>query len=521
MSDNQNDARKSLQIICSLIEKHGGIKRLAKLFKTKEHGYLYDSGTGKILCCNPDEFSFFSWLFHNASCYSFEDLSNCIDNDNLDNLLENVLETITRENLLQMPFITQFLSPDHKERLEDVVDKELRMITLEMTEKCNLRCGYCIYNESYTDNRDFSTCEINQETVKAAIDMLCKHSGDDVAVCFYGGEPLLKFDLIKYAVEYSQKIMKNKKLSFSITTNLTLLTREIAEFFASTDGFSVLCSIDGPEYIQNQYRKYPNGEGSFDAAIKGLRNLAEAYDEKRFLSSVGLSMVFAPPYTKKKIIDIQEFFDRFPWLPKGIDKSITYPQPGSVSDEVLETGNIANLEVNEVSGSLLDWTSKKLVTDSKTDDVFTGKYINDYLLRVHNRPISDKPFQPYGFNGCCVPGNRRLYICADGTIKPCERMGSCPSIGNVFTGINTDYVKKHFVNDFENGSISDCNNCWAFHICGVCYTHSYTEHGFDIDKKRIQCSYSKETIFNTMTLYHELLENGDEVLTHLNNIRTS
>ena len=521
MLNNRNDAYENLQAISSLIENHGGINRLAKLFKTMENGYLYDSGTGKVLCCSPDEFSFFSWFFRNANNYNFDDLCTCFDNDTLDSLLTSIYETITRENLFQMPFITQFFSPDHKERLKEVVDKELRMITLEMTEKCNLRCGYCIYNEDYTDNRNFSTSDINQETIKAAIDMLYEHSGENVSVCFYGGEPLLKFDLIKYAVEYSQKVMKNKQLSFSVTTNLTLLTKEMAEFFASTDGFSVLCSIDGPEYIQNQYRKYPNGEGSFDAAIRGLRYLAEAYDEDGFSSSVGLSMVFAPPYTNKKIVDIQEFFDGLSWLPKGIDRSITYPQPGSVSEEALEIENNENLETNVINGSLLDWTSKKLAKGSKTANVFTGKYINDYLLRIHNRPIFNKPVQPYGFNGCCVPGNRRLYICADGAIKPCERMGSCPTIGNVFTGIDTNQVKKHFVNDFENGSVSDCNNCWAFHICGVCYTHSYTEHGFDIEKKRLQCSYSKETILETMALYHELLENGEEVLVHLNDIRTS
>ena len=77
------------------------------------------------------------------------------------------------------------------------------------------------------------------DTAKRAIDYTCSHSGEKVAVTFYGGEPLVKFELMKKCIEYSRSIMGDRELSFSFSTNLTLMTREIAKYIASVDGCSV------------------------------------------------------------------------------------------------------------------------------------------------------------------------------------------------------------------------------------------------------------------------------------------
>lgn len=173
-----------------------------------------------------------------------------------------------------------------------MLDNKLRQVTLELTEKCNLRCRYCIYNEDYDEKRNHGTKDMTKEVATAAIDYANAHGDVEkgIAVTFYGGEPLVNFDLLKYCIDYSTKTITNKGLSFSMTTNATLMTKEIAQFLASVDGLSVLCSIDGPEAIHNSYRKYINGEGTFKEAIRGLKYLVEAFGE-RARSQLSISMV--------------------------------------------------------------------------------------------------------------------------------------------------------------------------------------------------------------------------------------
>ena len=170
---------------------------------------------------------------------------------------------------------------------------------------------------------------------------LGRDTGNEVAVTFYGGEPLLKFDLLKYAVEYSLKLMGDRKLTFSTTSNLTLMTKEMAEFIASIDGFTLLCSIDGPKEIHDKHRKYPSGKDSFEDAMRGLHFLVDAYksrygDEYKAKASnrINFNSVFTPPYSTEKVNNIQIFFDEMSdFLPLDSMKNITYPEEGSLPHE--------------------------------------------------------------------------------------------------------------------------------------------------------------------------------------------
>ena len=515
----QND---DMKYVLQLIEKHGGIDRLGKLFSTGQNNYLYDSGTGKVICLDANGYSIFKWLF--GENQSHDDIFSLIGSGDLDYALHSVREIIEQENLLQMPIITEFISVDHKERLAEVLDTELRMITLEVTEKCNLRCKYCIYNDDFEGERDFASCEMTYETAEAAINMLVEHSGPVVGVTFYGGEPLLRFDLIRHAVEYAQKQLSHKELVFSITTNATMLTKEMAAFFASIKGFGVLCSIDGPEYIHNQYRTYQHGGGSFHDALRGLKYLYEAYGAENFQINVGVSMVFTPPHTSQRIQDIQNFFDGLEWLPKNFRKVVSYPEPGSIDDitiqknSVLSKASLGNKD-DDKEVHLIEWTINEDKKGRSASNLFTAKMSDDLLLIAHNRSLLNVPQQPSGLNGCCVPGNRRLYVCANGDIKICEKMGLCPPMGNVYSGLDLEQIKKIYVQEYEEKSIQECNNCWAFRLCGVCYIKTYKVDGLDEKKKKLVCEDAKAKALNALEYYHAMLEIDPEKLMYLNDIK--
>jgi len=523
--NNLND----FNFLIERIYKYGGINRLGHIFTTDKNSYYYDNGTGKVTCLGAEEKQVFEWLFKNEHDCSYDNFRLSVESPNHDELLKNIRRFVDDENLLMAPVKTQFISPPHKEELESTMQSGMRILTLELTEECNLRCDYCIYNEKYDKVREFSGREMGFDTAKAAVDMLNKYGGEEVAITFYGGEPLLKFELIKQVIEYATETIKEKELTYSMTTNLTSMTREMAEFFVSIDGFSIVCSLDGSEDIHNEYRKYPNGIGSFNNAIKGLKYLVGACRERfgsefaeKITSKIMLSMVFGPPYTQAKAVMVDDFFEEISdWLPKNISKTVTYPEFGSIDESIM-----LNKEKNDNTNAmkwdpLISWTMNEYDIQDGANELFTKKTMTEALLPIHNRPIMDKPEQSGGFNGCCIPGQRRAYVCTNGDILPCEKMGLCPTIGNVHNGFDIGAIAKHYVDDYEKMSISDCNECWAFNICGICYMKNYNDSSFDLAKKRENCISARNQASNLLRLYHHILETAPETLAYLNEIEVS
>ena len=209
---------------------------------------------------------------------------------------------VKKENILKATPLEKF-EGEHFEDLTQSIPQNMRQVVLEVTENCNLRCDYCIYQNSFSGFRDFSPRSMSEETAIKAIDYILKNSyRDEIYVGFYGGEPLLKFDLIKKCVSYALENRGEKKVTFSMTTNGVLMTEEKAEYFASIPEFSLMFSIDGDEKTHNEHRKLENGRGSFELSLKGFQNALKAYGDRRKMISV--STVVSPPYTKEKFEDM-------------------------------------------------------------------------------------------------------------------------------------------------------------------------------------------------------------------------
>ena len=95
---------------------------------------------------------------------------------------------------------------------------------------------------------------------------------------FYGGEPLLNYKLIEQSVNYAKEIIRDKEISFSLTTNATLITPQIAKFLVENE-FEILISLDGPKDIHNENRIFINGNGSFNSTIEGIKVILECYKQ--------------------------------------------------------------------------------------------------------------------------------------------------------------------------------------------------------------------------------------------------
>jgi uncharacterized protein len=212
-----------------------------------------------------------------------------------------IKQFVEKENVLLARRATQFGYSQYL-NFEDLVDSSFKILVLETTEQCNYRCRYCIYNPAYAHRRNHGDRAMSAHIASASIDYLDKHSSklDSVSITFYGGEPLIGFDLIKSCVDYSRSaINKNKTVNYSLTTNGSLITKDVARYL-NENAFNITLSLDGPKDDHDSYRIDSGNKGTFERTIGGLINLHEAFG-KSFSTRVVINTVYTPPYSEAKL----------------------------------------------------------------------------------------------------------------------------------------------------------------------------------------------------------------------------
>lgn len=155
----------------------------------------------------------------------------------------------------------------------DVRTDYLKTVCLILNNSCNLCCDYC-YAHGGTYN--LPPQKMSLRVAKQAIDMTARsvlqHNDNKITIAFFGGEPLLNFNLIQKIVNYVKEYYKNLSAKYQITTNGTLITKSIAKFL-ERNNFDIMLSIDGNKKLHDFYRKYKNGIGTFDDIIENLHNI--------------------------------------------------------------------------------------------------------------------------------------------------------------------------------------------------------------------------------------------------------
>ena len=174
---------------------------------------------------------------------------------------ENKLSSIVPNNLCRFsPIYTN-------EVIDNNINRTRQQLILSVTEKCNFRCKYCVYyDEKYTT--DYALSNMNFSIAKMAIDEFLSNSkySDKRCISFYGGEPLMNFDLIKKCVAYINSKKLLSPIDYLITTNGLRINKNIAHFLYKNK-FFVNISMDGTKNIHDRYRKLINGANTFDIII--------------------------------------------------------------------------------------------------------------------------------------------------------------------------------------------------------------------------------------------------------------
>lgn len=299
------------------------------------------------------------------------------------------------------------------------------------------------------------------ETAKKSIDFLWAHSvdSDKVNVGLYGGEPLLEFPLMQQIIAYAKGKFDGKEISFSLTTNGTLLSDEIIEYFARED-VMLMISLDGPKEIHDQNRCFVNGQGSFDIVMKNVKRMAEIAPD--YAEKLSFSMVMDPAndfdcinkitFSAAALVgrDFQAtIVDRDPE-----EKVVSYSESFSWKSEYQHFLALLSL-FGRYPYDELSVISKGLV-GSVTSDARMG-------FDAGTLPQVGAP------SGPCIPGQLRLFANVEGQLFPCERVSECSKamcIGSLDSGFDIEKAK----NLLNVGAISKdaCKKCWAFQHCSLC-----------------------------------------------------
>jgi uncharacterized protein len=197
----------------------------------------------------------------------------------------------------------------------------IQQLILNVTEDCNFRCKYCTYSEYYEYTRPRSEKCMVFSVAKKAIDqfiMLLKEGQRfnplrEPSIGFYGGEPLLNFDLIKDCIEYVETIDDDFGIIYNITTNGSLLDKHKADWLMEHD-FTIAVSLDGPEEEHDRNRIYSDGKGTFRNVMKNVSSIMDSGYKKIFSMAVF--------DWKSNLFEIEEFFNRIDVPPLMIASTV-------------------------------------------------------------------------------------------------------------------------------------------------------------------------------------------------------
>ena len=372
--------------------------------------------------------------------------------------------------------------------LEDILADGIESINLQVTQNCNLCCPYCPYSGIYYTNRNHSEKYMTETMAFEGIDFLYRHSMSSsiINVSFYGGEPFLKFPLIKRCVSYAQKRFHNRELVFSVTTNATLLTDEIVRFLHKYNVLLTI-SLDGPKVVHDEYRKFRNGRGSFEVVyhkIKRIKNLFPEYYKDRVSFNVVLKR-------KDSFFATDMFFTNNPLFATN-EIAFTFFNDNYVKKEI---ENI-DQKFEEAYEFYRFHLYKKLLANHI--ERLTRTQL-DYIKELQNtladlsRQVGLPPqFHP---SGPCVPGRKKLFLNVDGKFFPCERVNElsrCACIGDIKNGLDIEKCKSLL--NIGKLTENNCRKCWAFLYCQGCFIQA-DDGGVLLESKRLQaCKHYKRLI---------------------------
>lgn len=381
-----------------------------------------------------------------------------------------------------------------KDIYENIIDEftknrqtVVKALCLHIAHDCNLACRYCFAEEGeYHGRRALMSFEVG----KKALDFLIANSGSrkNLEVDFFGGEPLMNWDVVKKTVEYGRSLEEkyDKKFRFTLTTNGVLLNDEIMEF-ANREMANVVLSIDGRKEVHDYMRPTRNGKGSYDVILSKFQEFAK----KR----AGKSYYVRGTYTHNNL-DFSN--DVLHMADLGFDQISVEPvvslpdEPYAIKEEDIP-----------VLLEQYDILAKEMIKRHKEGRGFNFFH---FMIDLEGGPCVAKRLSG------CGSGTEYMAVTPWGDLYPCHQFVGEDDfcIGNVFDGIKNQDI----VNEFKLCNVyakDKCKDCFArFYCSGGCAANSYKFHGNILDAYDIGCELQKKRIECAIMLKAAMADEADE-----------
>ena len=372
----------------------------------------------------------------------------------------------------------QLFSPDTFESMAGTLKEKtagvIKALCLHIAHTCNLNCSYCFASQGkYHGERAVMSLEVG----KRALDFLIENSGTrrNLEVDFFGGEPLLNFEVVKELVAYARSIEKkhNKNFRFTLTTNGMLIDDDVIDF-ANKEMSNVVLSLDGRREIHDRFRVDYAGNGSFDRIVPKFQKLVDARGGKNYYMR-GTFTHANPDFLE----DIKVMLD-LGFKELSMEPVVSAPgDPAELTDE-------DNLIVMEQYEKLAELMLKK----QKEGDGFTFYH---YMIDLKDGPCIYKRISG------CGSGTEYMAVTPWGDLYPCHQFVGDDKykLGNIYDGVTNTEAQKEF---FECNVYAkpECRDCWARLYCsGGCAANAYHatgsvkgiyKKGCELFKKRMECA---------------------------------
>ena len=352
--------------------------------------------------------------------------------------------------------------------------KVVKALGLHVAHTCNLNCSYCFASQGkYQGERALMSFEVG----KQAFDFLIANSGTrkNLEVDFFGGEPMMNWEVVKQLVAYARSVEKqhNKNFRFTFTTNGMLLNDEVIDFL-NKEMVNVVLSLDGRKEVNDHFRKNYAGQGSYDTIVPNFQRLVEKRGGKDYY--------VRGTFTHNNVDFTNDLFHMadLGFTELSMEPVVCPPDdPYALTKEDLPK----LFEQYEI-------LAKEMLRRKKEGRGFTFYH---YMLDLKNGPCIYKRITG------CGSGTEYMAVTPWGELFPCHQFVGDPkySLGNIWDGVTNTAVQDEF-RSCNAYARPECKDCWAKLYCsGGCAANAYHatgkisgiyEYGCELFKKRIECA---------------------------------
>ena len=350
----------------------------------------------------------------------------------------------------------------------------IKALCLHVAHTCNLSCSYCFASQGkYQGARALMSFEVG----KQALDFLVAHSGArrNLEVDFFGGEPLMNWQVVKDLVAYARSLepIHNKNFRFTLTTNGVLLNDEVIDF-CNREMHNVVLSLDGRKEVHDRFRKDYAGNGSYDAIVPKFQHFVERRGDKSYY----IRGTFTHHNTDF-VNDILHMAD-LGFTELSMEPVVCSPEdPCALTQEDLP-----------ILFQQYETLAREMLRRQREGRPFTFYH---YILDLKHGPCIYKRISG------CGSGTEYMAVTPWGELFPCHQFVGDPkySLGNIWDGVTNTAIQDEF-RSCNAYARPECADCWARLYCsGGCAANSYHAsgsirgiypYGCELFKKRMECA---------------------------------